>query len=124
MKNKVWEGLRCLSAVKDRLEISCWLVFIHKWKLQEKRAFVYTAFLYTPDDVLLCKAMLVGYQLVISFMLWINKTSYRFAASWFEVSCFIILLVNVTLKVTKHIFGGILRLSTSVEKKFKHYDKH
>ena len=39
-------------------------------KLQEKSAFVYTAFLYPSDNVLLCKAMLVRYQLVIT--VWSN----------------------------------------------------
>jgi len=38
-------------------------------KTPEKSVFVYIAFLYLPDNVLPYKAMLVRYQLDITFML-------------------------------------------------------
>jgi len=38
-------------------------------ELQGKSTFVYIDFLYPPDNVPVCNAMLVRYQLVITFML-------------------------------------------------------
>jgi len=44
-------------------------IFFHRWKLQEKSTFVYIDFFNLLIIVLLCKAMLVRYQLFITYML-------------------------------------------------------
>jgi len=43
------------------------IISFHRWKLHEKFLFIYTD--YPADNVLLCKAMLVRYQLFITFIL-------------------------------------------------------
>ena len=62
------------------------IIFFHRWKLQEKSTFLYTDFLYPPDNVLLCKAMLVRYQLLH----WYTKKNFFWVVSdlWIDFECF------------------------------------
>jgi len=44
-------------------------IFFPQVKTQENSTFICITFLYPPENVLLCQAMLGSYQVVITFML-------------------------------------------------------
>jgi len=67
--------------------LTCWKhVFFHRWKPRKVHICLHLIF-YPPDNVLLCKAMLVRYQLFITYMLLLANVMFSSEHSYFTMAC-------------------------------------